>query len=88
MCQAPRGPSEFWLRILAQMPPGVKGGVDLLGFTQHGDTSEDSIQCVNVFYPMVEQISERERVDSHVVLGAAVVHEIGHLYLGTNGQAH
>jgi len=23
-----------------------------------------------------------------VVFGAAVVHEIGHLYLGTNGQAH
>jgi hypothetical protein len=37
---------------------------------------------------MVDQISERERADSEVVFGAAVVHEIGHLYLGTNGQAH
>jgi hypothetical protein len=87
-CKSQRGPNEFWLRILAQMPPGGNGGVDLLGFTQHGDTPEDGIQCVNVFYPMVEQLSGREQADSDVVLGAAVVHEIGHLYLGTNGRAH
>jgi predicted HD phosphohydrolase len=37
---------------------------------------------------MVEQLSSREGTDSHQVLGAAVVHEIGHLYLGNNGQAH
>jgi hypothetical protein len=85
-CQTQRRPNEFWLRILAQMPPKVNGGIDLLGFTQHGDT--DGIQCVNIFYPMVEKLSERERTDSHQVLGAAVAHEIGHLYLGTNGQAH
>jgi hypothetical protein len=87
ICQGKRGPNEFWLRILAQMPPRVNGAVDLLGFTQRGNTP-DGIQCVNVFYPMVEQLSGRERVDLQVVFGAAVVHEIGHLYLGTNGQAH
>jgi hypothetical protein len=87
-CQAQRGPNEFWLRILAQMPPAVKGHIDLLGFTQFGDQPGDRIQCVNIFYPMVAQLSERERADSHQVLGAAVVHEIGHLYLGTNRQAH
>jgi hypothetical protein len=85
-CRAQRGPNEFWLRILAQMPPAINGAVDLLGFTQHDQ--KDGIQCVNIFYPMVERLSERERTDSHQVLGAAVVHEIGHLYLGTNGQAH
>jgi hypothetical protein len=88
VCKGQRGPNEFWMRILAQTPLGVNGGIDLLGFTQHGDTPEDGIQCVNVFYPMVEQLSERERTDSHAILGAAVVHEIGHLYLGTNGRAH
>jgi hypothetical protein len=88
LCQGERGPNEFWLRILAQMPPGGSDGADLLGFTQHGDTPENGIQCVNVFYPMVEQLSAREQADSHVVLAAAVVHEIGHLYLGTNGRAH
>ena len=88
VCQRQRGPNEFWLRILAQMPPQVRGGIDLLGFTQHGNASDDGIQCVNIFYPMVNQISERERADSAGVFGAAVVHEIGHLFLGTNRQAH
>ncbi len=87
-CQSQRAPNEFWLRILAQMPPAVNGHIDLLGFTQFGDKPEDRIQCVNIFYPMVEELSERERADSHQILGAAVVHEIGHLYLGTNAQAH
>lgn len=40
------------------------------------------------FYPMVEQLSERVQIDSHEILGAAVAHEIGHLHLGTNSQAH
>jgi len=87
-CQPLRGPNECWLRILAQMPPAINGRIDLLGFTQLGDTPEDKIQCVNIFYPMVEQFSEHERADSPQVLGAAVVHEIGHLYLGRNREAH
>ncbi len=87
-CKTTRRPNEFWLRILAQTPPNTNGGTDLLGFTQHGDTADDTIQCVNVFYPIVQQRSEREQADSHQILGAAVVHEIGHLYLGTNSQAH
>ncbi len=87
-CQALRGPNEFWLRILAQMPPAVDGHIDLLGFTQFGDQPGDRIRCVNIFYPMVEQLSEHERAESDQILGAAVTHEIGHLYLGTNKQAH
>lgn len=87
-CQASRGPNEFWLRILAQMPPKVNGGIDLLGFTQRGDTAAEPIPCVNIFYPMVEKLSEQERTDSHQILSAAIVHEIGHLYLGTNSRAH
>jgi hypothetical protein len=87
-CQALRRPNEFWVRILSQMPPAINGRIDLLGFAQFGDTPEDRIQCVNVFYPMVEQFSESERAGLHQVLGAAVVHEIGHLYLGRNREAH
>jgi hypothetical protein len=68
------------------MPPKVNGGIDLLGFTQHGE--KDGIQCINLFYPMVEKLAGRERTDLDVVLGAAVAHEIGHMYLGTNGDAH
>lgn len=85
-CKAPRSANEFWLRILAQMPPKASPGTDILGFTQHGDL--DGIQCVNIFFPMVEQFSGRAEVDLHNIFGAAVVHEIGHLYLGTNSQAH
>jgi hypothetical protein len=85
-CKAPRSTNEFWLRILAQMPPKASLGTDILGFTQHGDV--DGIQCVNIFFPMVEQFSGQVGVDQPQIFGAAVVHEIGHLYLGTNSQAH
>jgi hypothetical protein len=88
LCQNRRSSNEFWLRILAQMPPNANAGIDLLGFTQRGETGAEGIQCVNVFYPMVEQLSRLVSADSHQILGAAVVHEIGHLYLGTNNQAH
>jgi hypothetical protein len=87
-CQSLRGPNEFWLRILAQIPPNANTGTDLLGFTQRAETGGDGIKCVNVFYPTIEQLSQRVRVDSYQVLGAAMVHEIGHLYLGTNREAH
>jgi hypothetical protein len=87
-CEAVRGPNEFWLRILAQMPPAVYGGVETLGLIQYGDKPGDRIQCVNIFYPMVRDVAERARIGVHVVFGAAVVHEIGHLYLGKNGPAH
>jgi hypothetical protein len=87
-CERDRGPNEFWLRILAQTPPRVNGGIDLLGFTQRADDVDHPIPCVNIFYPMVKQVAERERVDAGLILGPAVVHEIGHLYLGTNSQAH
>jgi hypothetical protein len=70
------------------MPPYVNIATDLLGFTQRGEPGTDGIQCVNIFYPMVEQLSERVQIDSHQILGAAVAHEIGHLHLGTNSQAH
>lgn len=89
VCQTARGPNEFWLRILSQMPPRVgSASIDLLGFTQHGELDGNGIQCVNIFYPMIEELAERVRFDSHQILGAAVLHEIGHLYLGTNREAH
>jgi len=88
VCRSLREPNEFWLRILALKPPDVNPGADLLGFTQHGDTADDKIQCVNIFYPVVGQLSERTHLESYRILGAAVAHEIGHLYLGSNSQAH
>ena len=68
------------------MPP-AENVVDLLGFTQHGNAPE-GIRCINIFYPMVEQLSARERIDAPQVFGATVTREIGHLYLGTNREAH
>lgn len=86
-CKSLRGSNEFWLRVLARMPPNASPGTDILGFTQRGDEG-DGIQCVNISYPMVEWFSGSVGVDLHQIFGAAVVHEIGHLYLGTNSQAH
>ncbi|HLG96050.1 MAG TPA: hypothetical protein VKX49_07040 [Bryobacteraceae bacterium] len=88
VCERDRGPNEFWLRILAQTPPPINDGIDLLGFTQRPDDAGKPIPCVNIFYPMIKQVSERERLDADLILGSAVVHEIGHLYLGTNSHAH
>jgi hypothetical protein len=31
---------------------------------------------------------QHRNVEAYQILGAAVAHEIGHLYLGTNDQAH
>jgi hypothetical protein len=70
------------------MPPAVYGGVEALGFTQYSDKRGDRILCVNIFYPMVRDVAERARIDVQELFGAAVVHEIGHLYLGNNGPAH
>jgi hypothetical protein len=85
-CKALRGPNEFWLRVLGQTPPST--GPDQLGFTQPGESGGRGIQCVNVIYPMVEQLSRHTHIEAHWILGAAAAHEIGHLYLGTNDQAH
>ncbi len=85
-CRALRRPNEFWLRILGQTPAGT--GSDQLGFAQPGDAVGGGIQCANVIYPRVEKLIEHTSIDAYQVLGASVAHEIGHLYLGTNSQAH
>ncbi len=84
-CKALRGRNEFWLRILAQNPPALNAGTELLGLTQRGD-KPDEIPCINIFYPMVEHFAEKMHTEE--VLGAAVAHEIGHMYLGNNREAH
>lgn len=85
-CKSLRGPNEFWLRILGETP--AEAGTEQLGFTQPGDPGGRGIQCVNVIYPMVQNLTQHRNVDAHDILGAAVAHEIGHLYLGSNEQAH
>ena len=85
-CKALRGPNEFWLRILNQVPADVEA--ERLGFAQPGGANGRGIQCVNVIYPRVEELAQNLHVDAHEILGAALAHEIGHLYLGTNERAH
>jgi hypothetical protein len=85
-CEALRHPNEFWLRILGQVPRDA--GPDQVGYTQPGVPGGGGIQCVNVFHPVVEQVAKHLSISTHQMLGAAVAHEIGHLYLGTNAQAH
>lgn len=80
-CKPARGRNEFWLRILAKIP--ADAGNDQIGFAQ-----PEGVQCVNVFYPVIEGIVRSFKVDRSRVLAAAAVHEIGHLYLGDNRQAH
>lgn len=84
-CKLTREPNEFWLRILAQNPPNLNTATELLGVTQRGDNPGE-IPCINIFYPIVEHFSEKMHTEE--VLGAAVAHEIGHMYLGNNREAH
>lgn len=84
-CKALRVRNEFWLRILAQNPPDLNTGTELLGLTQRGDKPGE-IPCINIFYPLVEKLAAKMHAEE--VLGAAVAHEIGHMYLGNNREAH
>jgi hypothetical protein len=86
-CKALRGRNEFWLRILAQNPPDLTIGKELLGLTQRGDKPGE-IPCVNIFYPLVEKLAEKMHIDAPLIFGAGVAHEIGHMYLGTIPEAH
>ncbi len=86
-CKAGRARNEFWLRILAQSPPDLNVGTELMGFTQRGDKPGE-IPCINIFYPLVEKLAEKMNTEAHLVFGAAVAHEIGHMYLGNNREAH
>ena len=81
VCKTTRGVNEFWLRILGQVPSDA--GTEQLGFTQ-----SSGIQCVNVIYPRIAKLVEMVHGDPDQILGAAAVHEIGHLYLGDNNRAH
>jgi hypothetical protein len=85
-CNSLRGPNEFWLRIISEAPAAA--GTDKLGFTQRGEAPGRGIQCVNVIYSMVQKLLPHGNVEPYQLLGAAVAHEIGHLYLGSNNQAH
>jgi hypothetical protein len=87
VCKALRGPNEFWLRVLAQNPPDLGTGTELLGLTQRGDKPGE-IPVINIFYPLVEKLAEKMHIEAHLVFGAAVTHEIGHMYLGNNREAH
>jgi hypothetical protein len=84
-CKTLRGRNEFWLRILAQSPPDLNPGRELMGLTQRGEKPGE-IPCINIFYPIVERLAEKTHTEQ--VLGAAVAHEIGHMYLGNNREAH
>jgi hypothetical protein len=85
-CKSLRGPNEFWLRILGETP--ATAGTEQVGFTQPGEPGGRGIQCVNVIYPIVQKLVQHRNIEGYQILGAAVAHEIGHLYLGTNDQAH
>ncbi|HUJ50173.1 MAG TPA: hypothetical protein VLW25_08225 [Bryobacteraceae bacterium] len=84
-CKAVRGRNEFWLRILAQNPPDLNPDTELMGLTQRGEKPGE-IPCINIFYPIVERLAEKTHTEQ--LLGAAVAHEIGHMYLGNNREAH
>jgi hypothetical protein len=57
----------------------------MLGFTTLDDQGNGSY--LTVFYERVEAESNAARCSRYVMLGCAIVHEVGHLLLGTNSHA-
>jgi hypothetical protein len=82
-CQTSRGPAEFWLRIAAKRPKATTG--DMLAFTELDAGTGDGL--AGVYYPAVVEVATADRPEVAAILGATIVHEVGHLILGANAHS-
>src|SRR5690242_17129905 len=77
-CGRPPGASDFWLHIVRGKLPNLSDhtlGATLLEGAQ--------FRSAYVLYPRVKALAEELRIEEHVILSAAMAHEVGHLLLGT-----
>jgi hypothetical protein len=79
-CHRSFAPTEFWLRVVPQKPPGL--GDETLGFAIHEAVRGIGGGYAYVSYPMVEALSNSVQASASQVMGVAIAHEIGHLLLG------
>jgi hypothetical protein len=77
-CQLSDRPSEFRMHLTAYKPPLTVN--DMLGYADVGESA-------GVYYPAVVRLAAHYNVDAARIIGAAIVHEVGHLILGANAHS-
>ena len=81
-CSEASFPSHLHLQIL-RVSHGLK--VSTLGISF---SAEDGRGCyADLFYEPIQQLEEQTHVSPSVILGHAMVHELGHLLLGTDSHS-
>ena len=83
-CRQYPTPKEFWLHLLKNSPPRLRG--DATGFAVLMPQRDGAVSYAGVSYPAVEEVASGLEADVSDVLGATMAHEIGHILLGS--QAH
>ena len=82
-CDHPLTPNQFVVRILgAPARPSFVLGYSLI------DKTRLTGQVATVFGERIRQTSARLRIDSGVLLGRVIAHEVGHLLMGTTTHAY
>jgi hypothetical protein len=81
-CQA----NSYILRIMPKAMVAVpRESPDSLGFTLLSNSGESIM--ASVFYDRIRELSSAPRTPTPILLGRAMVHEIGHLVLGANAHS-
>jgi hypothetical protein len=70
-------PARYWLYLENAKQGSTSHG--MLGFTVVNRDRDDDLRVAGVYYPRLQSMAERFRLSEHLVLGAALAHEIGHM---------
>ena len=71
-------PARYWLYLENAKQGSTTHG--MLGFiVVNRDSDDDKLRVAGVYYPRLQSMAERFRLAEHLVLGAALAHEIGHM---------
>lgn len=81
-CHRERGNNEFWLRVTTHKPLRTTG--EMLGYSEFGPSRGS--RSAGVIFPAVAELAARFHCDHALILGAAIVHEAGHLLLGADAH--
>jgi hypothetical protein len=82
-CQQELGAAEFWMRITTNRTSRTTRGV--LGYSELG--GDGTSGSGGVFYPAIQELADSFHLRSAEFLGAAMVHEVGHLILGPDAHS-
>jgi hypothetical protein len=82
-CQQESGSTEFWMRITTHKPSRTAG--DVLGYSELGGDGPNN--SGGVFYPAIQELADSFHLRTGEIMGAAMVHEVGHLILGEDAHS-